>query len=209
MRTIIWKICSLMMLLIVPALAQNRLADPAPAVTGPAYDLSAGYSYLNMPIPAAGHVHLNGLDVSGTMALGPHWAAVIDTSYLRTGDVLGISHPAYMLNTQAGPEFYPFEIRNTRFFFRALGGMALVDGAAPGAGTQFYHGWLISPSYAVGPGFEHSVSEQLALRINSDYLRTSFYDFAGVSRPQNNLRLTVSVIFRLKDRQHRPGSRLN
>jgi hypothetical protein len=207
MRTVTRKACYLVIVLAGTALAQNRIADPAPAVTGPAYDLSAGYSYLNMQIPAAGHVHLNGLDVSGTMALGPRWGATVDTNYLRTSDVLGILHPAYMLNAQGGPQFYPFAIRNTRFFVRALAGAALVDGAAPGAGTQFYHGWLLHPSYAVGPGFEHSISEQLALRINGDYLRTSFYDYAGVVRPQNNLRFTVSVLFRLKNRQH--ASRLN
>ena len=199
------KVYLLVTMLMAPALAQNHLADPAPAVTGPAYDLSTGYSYLNMQIPGAGHVHLNGVDLSGSMALGPRWGATIDTSYLHTSGVLGISHPAYMLNTQGGPEFYPFQHGSTRILMRALIGAALVDGAAPGSGTQFFHGWLLHPSYALGTGFEHSLSEQLALRINGDYLRTTFYNYTGAERPQSNLRLTASLVFHLKNRQHGPG----
>lgn len=199
------KVYLLVIMLVGPALAQNRVTDPAPAVTGPAYDLSAGYSYLSMPIPSAGHVHLNGVDFGGSMALGPRWGVTIDSSYLRTADVLRTSHPAYMLNSQGGPEFYPFQHGSTRILMRALLGAALVDGAAPGSGTQFYHGWLLHPSYAVGTGFEHSLSEQLALRINGDYLRTTFYNYTGVERPQNNFRLTASLVFHLKNRQHGPG----
>jgi hypothetical protein len=204
---IIQKFCFLVVTLVASAQAQNQVAEPAPAVTGPAYDVSSGYTYLNMQIPGVGHVHLNGADVSGSIALGPRWGATLDTSYARTYDVLRISHPAYMLNAQGGPEFCPFQHGNTRIFLRALAGAALLDGAAPGSGTQFYHGWLVHPSFAVGTGFEQSVSEQFAVRVNGDYLRTSFYNYTGAVRPQNNLRLTASLVFRLKNRQHNSGRR--
>ena len=55
----------------------------------------------------------------------------------------------------------------------------------------------------VGGGVERPVSGQLALRVIGDYLRTDFYDSAGAVKPQNNLRLTVSFVFRLKERAHR------
>lgn len=202
------KVCFFVIVLVGPALAQNRLTEPAPAVTGPAYDFSAGYTYLGMAIPGAERLHLNGVDASGSIALGPRWGATLDSSYLRTANVLGTSHQGYMLNTQGGPEFYPFEHGNTRIFVRGLAGAALVDGAVPSSKTEFFHGWLVRPSYAVGTGFEHAVSGQFAVRVNADYLRTSFYDSAGAVQPQGNLRLTVSLVFRLKDRQHRPGAQL-
>ena len=201
-------VCFFAIVLVGTALAQNRVTEPAPAVTGPAYDVSTGYTYLTMEIPGAGRVHLNGLDASGSIALGPHWGATLDSSFLRTSDVLGTSHQSYMLNTQAGPEFYPFEHGNTRILVRALGGVALVDGAVPGSTTKYFHGWLLRPSYAFGAGIEHAISEQFAVRINGDYLRTSFYDSAGVVQAQNNLRLTASVVFRLKNRHHNPGAGL-
>jgi hypothetical protein len=192
------KLWFLVIMLVGPALAQNLLTTPSPAMTGPAYDISTGYTYLAMPIPGAGQLRLNGLDASGSIAWSPRWAATIDTSYLRTSDVPGTGHPAYMLNTQCGPEFYPFWHRNTRFLVRALAGSALIDGAVPVGKTGLYHGWLVRPSLAVGVGFEQSVSRQFAIRINGDYLRTLFYDPTGAVLPQNNLRLTVSFVIRMK-----------
>lgn len=191
------KLSLLMIMLIVPAAAQNLLTAPSPAVTGPAYDFSTGYTYLAMPVPGAGQVHLNGLDASGSVAWNPRWDAVLDTNYLRTSDVPGTGHQAYMLNTQFGPEFYPFVHRWTRFFARALGGSALIDGAVPARGGV-YHGWLVRPSLAFGGGFEQSVSGRFAVRFNGDYLRTLFYDSSGAALPQNNLRLSVSLVVRTR-----------
>ncbi len=191
------KLSLLMIMLIVPAAAQNLLTAPSPAVTGPAYDFSTGYTYLAMPVPGAGQVHLNGLDASGSVAWNPRWDAVLDTNYLRTSDVPGTGHQAYMLNTQFGPEFYPFVHRGTRFFARALGGSALIDGAVPARGGV-YHGWLVRPSLAFGGGFEQSVSGRFAVRFNGDYLRTLFYDSSGAALPQNNLRLSVSLVVRTR-----------
>ncbi|MGC1373276.1 MAG: hypothetical protein WA824_14155 [Candidatus Sulfotelmatobacter sp.] len=192
------KVWFLVIMLVGPVLAQNRLAEPSPAIVGPAYDVSTGYTYLAMPIPGAGQVHLNGLDASGSIAWSPRWAATLDTSYLRTSDIPGIGHQAYMLNTQGGPEFSLFEHRNSRVFIRALGGSALIDGAVPVGKTGVYHGWLVRPSVALGGGFEQSVSRQFAIRINGDYLHTLFYDSSGAVLPQNNLRLTVSLVIHVK-----------
>jgi hypothetical protein len=193
----IGKAWILVIMLVGSAFAQSRLVEPAPAMTGPAYDFSTGYTYLAMPIPGAGQVHFNGFDASGSMSWSPRWGAVIDTNYLRTSEVPGTGHQAYMVNTQCGPEFYPFQRRNTRFFLRALGGSALIDGAVP-AKDGLYHGWLVRPSLAFGGGFEQSVSRQFAIRVNGDYLRTLFYDPVGGAVPQNNLRLSVSLVIRTK-----------
>jgi opacity protein-like surface antigen len=93
-------------------------------------------------------------------------------------------------------------------FVRALAGMGLIDGAVPITESQDFHGWLVRPSYAVGGGVEQYVSGQLSVRINGDYLRTSFYDAAGAVQPQNNIRLTLSFVFRLKQRPHRSSAQL-
>ena len=195
------KLCFFAVMLAGPALAQNLVtnsapATPAPAMTGPAYEISTGYTYLATPIPGAGQVHLNGLDASGSIAWSPRWAAVLDTNYLRTSNVPGTGHQAYLLNVQCGPQFYLFQHRNTRFFVRGLGGSALFDGASPDNKTGFYHGWLVRPSLALGGGLEQAVSSQFAVRFNGDYLRTSFYNASGAVLPQNNLRLTASIVFR-------------
>jgi|SRR5580658_1876810 len=208
MRTI-GKICFIGLMMVAPALAQNQLQSaPSPAVAGPAFDLSAGYSRLSMPIPGAGRANLNGLDFSGNIGLSPRWGAILDSTYLYAPDVLSTHHQSYVVSLHTGPVFYPINHGNTRVFVRALAGMGLIDGAVPITETRNYHGWLVRPSYAVGAGVEQSVSPQLALRINGDYLRTQFYDSVGAVQPQDSLRLTVAFVFRLKQRPHRSSAQL-
>jgi hypothetical protein len=197
------KVGFFVIMLTALAVAQNRLTEPSPAATGPTYDVSTGYTYLAMPLPGAENVHLNGLDASGSIAWSPRWGATLDTNYLFASDILGIAHPAYMLNSQFGPEFSLFEHSNSRVFVRGLAGAALIDGAVADNKTGFYHGWLVRPSFAAGAGLEQSVSRQFAIRINEDYLHTLFYDSAGAVLPQNNFRLTISVVFRMETTRER------
>ena len=196
------------LVMVMPALAQRLQSGPSPAVAGPAYDVSVGYTYLSMPISSAGRASLNGLDSSASVALSPRWGATIDSSYLRTSDVLTTPHQGYVLSLQAGPVFSLLERRNTRVFVRGLAGAGLVDGAVPVSNTSYFHGWLLRPAYTAGVGVERSVSGNLAVRVNGDYVRTTFYDGAGAAQAQNNLRLTVSFVFRLKERQHRYSSQV-
>jgi hypothetical protein len=112
--------------------------------------------------------------------------------------VPGTTHQAYILNTQVGPQFYPFERDKTRFFVRALGGAALIDGATPADKAHIYHGYLVRPSLAFGAGVERAVRGPFALRINGDYLRTLFYGGTGEVLPQNSFRITASLVLRMR-----------
>jgi hypothetical protein len=181
------------------AFGQSQLQMGAPpAASGPNYDLSIGYSYLTMAVPGAGYINLNGMDAGGQIHLTTRWGATVDSSYARTPDVPGTPHDAYVLTFHAGPVFYPVEHGNTRMFVHVLAGAGLEDGAVPISRTEYFHGWLLRPSYAVGGGVEHPVSGMMALRISGDYLRTDFFDSAGAVEPQNNFRMTVSLVFRLR-----------
>ena len=202
MRTI-RKVSCFLFVLVAPALAQNRIADgPSPAVAGPAYDVSVGYTNLTMAIPSAQHLNLSGLDVGGRVDLNSRWGAMVDSTYVRTSNVLGTRHGGYQLSLLSGPMFYPVEHGNTRMFVHALAGAALVDGAVPINKTDYFHGWLVRFSYAVGAGIEHAVSGPFGVRVQGDYLHSAFFDAAGAVRPQGNLRLSVSLVFRLKERRH-------
>lgn len=202
------KTSAFVILLAGTAFAQRLVGGPTPAVSGPSFDVSAGYSHLTMAIPSAGHASLNGLATSGSISLSPRWGVTVQSSYLRTSQVLTTPHQGYMLSFLGGPVFYPFERGNTRMFVHALAGGALVDGGVPVSPTQFFHGWLARPAYAFGGGVEHAISAPLAVRISGDYLRTTFYDPAGTAQAQNNLQLTVSLVFRLRDRKHNYDPRI-
>jgi len=202
MRTI-GKVSCFLFVLVAPALAQNQIADgPSPAVAGPAYDVNVGYTNLTMAIPSAQHLNLSGLDVGGRVDLNSRWGAMVDSTYVRTSNVLGTGHGGYQLSFLSGPMFYPVEHGNTRMFVHGLAGAALVDGAVPINKTDYFHGWLVRFSYAVGAGIEHAVSGPFGVRVQGDYLHSAFFDAAGAVRPQGNLRLTVSLVFRLKERRH-------
>lgn len=203
MRTI-GKACFFVFVLVTSALAQSRLqTEPSPAVAGPAYDVSVGYTNLAMAIPDAGRVNLNGLDISGRVDLNPRWGAMVDSDYVRTSSVLGIPHGGYVVSLLGGPVFYPLSHGNTRMFLHVLAGAGLVDGAVPESDINYRYGWLGRFSYAAGGGIEHSVAGPFAVRVSGDYLRTAFFDSGGAVRPQNNFRVTVSFVLRLKERLQR------
>lgn len=200
---IIRKVFFLMFALVAPAFAQSFDPGAPPAASGPVYDVSAGYSYVTMSIPSAGHVNLNGVDASGHVDFNRYWGATIDSNYARNSNFLGTEHQGYVLSFLAGPTFYPFEHRNTAMFVHGLVGAAMVDGAVPLSVTTYFHGWQDRFSYAFGGGVERSILGPFAIRVTGDYLRTAFFNPAAAVQPQNNLRLTVSLVLRLKDRQHR------
>ena len=182
-------------LLALPALAQNSGDRVEPAATGPAYDLSVGYTYLSTSSPA-GNIHLNGVDGSGTIDVAPRWGGTLNGSFVRTGDVLGTGHGGYVLSVLGGPVFYPAERGKTRFFVHALAGVAVVDSAVPLSSTSYLAGWLGRFSYDFGGGVEQYIAGPFGVRAGADFQRTEFANALDVIRPENNLRLTLSVIFR-------------
>ena len=206
-RTMI-RALSLGFVLVVPALAQNQMQPGPPATAfGPTYDVSCGYSYLSSTIPSAGRIGLSGLDVTGHANFLPHWGVAVDSGYVHTSNVLTTGESGYTLTFLAGPVFHLFEQRSTQMFVHALAGAGLVDSAVPVSGTEYVHGWVARPAYAVGAGIERSLAGPFAVRLTGDYLRTAYVDSSSALRAQNNLRLTASIVFRLKERQGIAASR--
>jgi hypothetical protein len=177
---------------------QQLQAGAPPAASGPIYDVGLGYSYLTVAVPGAEHVNLYGMDAGGQIHLTPRWGAAIDSNYARSFNVPGTPRDAYTLGLHAGPVFYAVERGNTRLFVHVLAGGTREGGAVPISHTEYFHGWLLRPSYAAGVGVEHALSGRMALRVSGDYLCTRFYDSVGAVQPQNNFRMTASLVFRLK-----------
>jgi hypothetical protein len=163
--------------------------------------VSCGYSYLSSTIPSAGRIGLNGLNVTGHANFLPHWGVAVDTGYVRTSNILTTGQSGYTLTFLAGPVFHLFEQAKTQMFVHALAGAGLVDSAVPVTGGNYLHGWVERPAYALGGGIERSVAGPFAVRLSGDYLRTAYVDSTAAVRSQNNLRLTASIVFRLRERQ--------
>lgn len=188
----------LVLALIAPVMAQS---DVPGAGSGPAFDFSAGYTYLTMPVTSVSSANLNGLDTAASIDFARRWGATADASYVRASNVLGMGHGSYVMTFLVGPVFYPLERHEFRVSVRALAGAGLVDSIVPVNSTTVLHGWVTRPSYAAGVGIEHSIVGPLGVRVDGDYLRTAFVNSADVVQPQNNLRLTVSAIFHVRQRE--------
>jgi hypothetical protein len=146
---------------------------------------------------------MQGVDVGATTDFSPRWGGTLDSSYVRGGKEPGSGHGRYVLDFLAGPVFVPAQTENTRVFVRALAGVSLVDGSVP-VGQLFYRGWLTRFSWSVGTGIERNISGPFAVRVNVDYLRTKFVSSSLTVQPQNNIRVTGSLVFRFAAPRHKP-----
>ncbi len=182
---------------LVPLLCAGSLLGQAanPAAKGPEYDVSAGYSYAAGDFSRKPTVHMQGLDLGASMDFSPHWGANLDSSYVRAGRDPSSGHSSYISDFLVGPMFVPAQNENTRLLVRALAGLSLVDGSVP-VNQLYYRGWLTRFSWAVGTGIEHNLSGPFAVRVNVDYLRTKFVSSSLTVQPQNNIRVTGSLVFR-------------
>lgn len=187
--------------LVATALAQNVQSGPHAAAYGPSYDVSFGYSYLTSTIPTSGRANLNGFDAAGRVDLSQHWGGTVDVGYVRTSNVLSTGNGGYDLTFLIGPVFYPFERGKFRIFLHGLGGAGVVDAAVPVNSSKYLHGWVVRPAFAAGGGVERSIVGPFGLRLGGDYLRTAFVNSAAVVQAQNNLRFTLSIMFRLNNRR--------
>ncbi len=189
------------LLLSMPLLAQSHFSSGPPAAgSGPAYDVSAGYSYLSTSIPGAGRVDLYGLNAGGHVDFAQRWGVALDSGYVRTASIPGTGKGGFILTVLGGPVFYPTETRNSRVFLHALVGVGLVDSAVPLGGNKYLQGWVGRYAYALGGGFERSITNRFAVRLGGDYLRTAFANSSAQVQLQNNLRVTASFVVRLRER---------
>lgn len=178
------------LLLVVPVLGQSGASVPI-------FEVSAGYAYVNLEMPGASRVSLNGLDGNIVVNVTERWGGTIDASYSRASDILSTGHGGSDLNFMAGPVYYPFDRGNLRMYTHVLVGAGRVDSATPTSSTTFLGGQVTRLAYAVGAGVEYDLSRSFGVRGGADYLRTTFVDSTGKDQGQNNLRAVISLVFKL------------
>lgn len=191
------KIGSVLLVAAASALGQSSAeSGPSPAAAGPHFAVSAGYTFLSLPISNVGRQNLNGVDFGGHDDLSPRWGGTVDINYARGSEVTNTGHSSYVLSALVGPVFYPMEWKSGRVFVHALVGVGLVDSSVPISGGRHLAGYVVRFSDAVGGGIEHPIKGPFSVRVSADLLRTTFVSAAAVARGQNDLRATVSLMFR-------------
>ena len=170
----------------------------ANAASGPSLNLSVGYSFNTVALPSAGPVNINGLDASGHIDLSRLWSASLASSYLRTSNAVGSGPDGHLLSVLAGPVFYPYAQGNTRMFIHLSAGAGLFDSAVPVTSTTYLLKVATKLAGSAGVGVEQSLSRSFALRVNGDYLYPALVNYSALVKHQDNLRVTVSLVFRLR-----------
>jgi hypothetical protein len=185
-------------LLSAPLLGQTRLETGGtfPSASGPAFDASLAYVYLEMAEPSLPRAVLNGVNADGLVRFTPRWGATVDSTFARSGNVRGTGHSDDVLSALVGPVFYPVARRNNGIFVHVLAGAAWVDGAVPVNGTYYLSGQQTHFSYAVGGGVEHALTRPFAVRAGADYQRTTFVNASGAMQQENCFRLITGIVYR-------------
>lgn len=183
--------------LVAPLLAQQFVTGaPPPAMTAPVFGASAGYTYLDMDTSSRQHVALSGVDADGFIDFNVRWGMMVDSDYVRAGNVLGTGRSGNVLSLLTGPVFYPKDFGNTRIFVHTLAGISLVNSAVPVSGIYYLDGTVTRFSYALGGGVERTVAGPLAIRVGADYLRTTFANSNASMQIQNNIRIVTGMVYR-------------
>jgi opacity protein-like surface antigen len=172
-----------------------RAKPPIAGVRGKTFELGLGYTYVSHAENQSKQVGLQGADASFTM-----WFSRVgikaDVGYARASNILGTGRHSDVLSYLAGPVFHPTTNRNFDSYVHALVGGAKVSGPVmTNSGLILLGGWTTGYAWAVGGGVEYWLTDSMAIRTGTDYLRTSYYDSSLVVRGQSNLRATATVVY--------------
>ena len=188
------------LLISAPLVAQTGTETKRPAAIAPQFEASVGYVYDSVSSASVPRIGLHGVDADGLMRLAPRWAARIDLTFARAGNVAGTGYAEKHFSGMIGPVFYLMQREKTEVFVHALAGMAWVDSAVPISSTAYFKGYETRPSFAFGGAVERAISGPFAVRIGADYQRTTFVNSALALQGQNNLRVTTSLVYRFANR---------
>jgi hypothetical protein len=180
-----------------------RSGAPVQAAKSKSIELGLGYSYVSQGVNQSNRMGLRGEDASFTIGFS-RLGIKADVGYAQAANVLGTGRHSTILSYLAGPVFHPTVHRSFATYVQVLVGGAKVSGPIlTNGGLILLGGWTTGYAWAVGGGVEYWVTDSVAIRTGTDYMRTSFYDASLVVRGQNNLETTASVVYYLGKRERR------
>ena len=161
------------------------------------WELSASYAYVrsNAPPGGCGCFSMNGAGGDAAYRFTSHISLAGDVSLAHAGNVPDAGQTFTLTSYQAGPRFYlPAGSQWTAFGHILLG-------AAHAGGSAFSGTASSTNAFAatLGGGLQLGLNHAVALRVvDADYFLTKFPN--GGNDHQNNLRLSVGIVFRFGHR---------
>ncbi len=139
-----------------------------------------------------------GMSASATKQYTDRLGGTLEVSYLRASNVFNTGQTNSVLTYLIGPVFYPYRRNGLVTSLHLLGGGARVAGVAtllPNS-TGFVKGTVDDGAWALGGGIEKwFFSDAIALRVDVDTLRTSFFNASVKVRGEYDLRATYGVVY--------------
>jgi hypothetical protein len=191
-------------LLFLAALAfASQAGAQVPKIAGIASELeeSVGYSYMQANVPSQGQLPMMGTVLSATKSVNLHLALKLQAGYSRSSDAFQTGRKADVLTYMIGPVIYPIRRYKYDIHTHILFGGARETGVAFENGGTLVRGFVNEPAWAAGAGFQYRITRSLSLRPEVEYLKTSYFDPTVAVHSQSNLRMSVSLAFRLGQRE--------
>lgn len=177
-------------------------AIPAAAQQAPKVEISVGYSPVrsNLVSPGGCCFGMNGATGSVAYNVKPWLGLVGELGGYHAGNIKNAGADLNLFSYLFGPQFYFRRSEWITPFGHVLLGGAHAGGTlftgtpgAPGLGAQTHF------AAAIGGGIDGNVTDRLSIRfIQADYYLTTFGNRSNDH--QNNLRITVGIVFRFGKR---------
>lgn len=187
----IWLACFLCLLVVQPARAQMPLA----AGKSLAFDASFGFEYTQMTVPGSGKTGMAGPKVTFTADLHPRLGVKVDVAYQRSEYLFGSGHHNDAFTYMGGPVFYALRKRYALVYAQALIGGARVAGVNNWQYGGYSLGFVNKPAWSFGLGVQHKITPATALRLQADYLHTSFFDVAAEVKGSYSLSGSLALVY--------------
>lgn len=168
--------CLLCLLAVLPVKAQM----PVVAGASTAFDVSLGGEYTRLTVPGSGNTGMAG--PKGTFTAIPFRRVGLraDVAYQRSDNLLGTSHYNDALTYMGGPVFYAIRTARTNVYGQVLIGGARVAGVNNSQTANYLNGYVNHLAWSFGGGVQRTIVQGLVLRLQGEYLHTSFFNPAEV-----------------------------
>lgn len=196
MRKIFATFCSLVC-------AANVSAQALPTGRASSADVSFGYSYIDQSVGQSSGAYLNGLDAGITVRVRSRFGVNADLGYARSSNLFGAPARSSILSYLAGPVLYLTPPQRLSAHVRGLVGGAKVVGPVPVPGGILIGGWATGFAWAVGGGVDYQLSHSIGVRSGVDFMRTPYFGSSSSPQAQNNIRITVSIVYSLRPGWHK------
>jgi hypothetical protein len=134
------------------------------------------------------------------MRFSQRWGGSADFTFATGNNVAGTGRRNNLFSGLVGPVFYLLDSGKNTVFLHGLVGIGIVNSAVPLNSTTVFKGYETRFSYAVGGGWERTLTGPFAVRITGDYQRTSFVNSTLALEGQNNIRVTTSLVYSFGNR---------